>query len=154
MQRWIWFALTLVTMSCGQSGDDAPPISADATTHVDAATSDAPSADAYAGECAPERTRQVFSLIAAVPTCSPYEAEPIAAGGFCDEILTYGSTPQQRKMIEAAAPGFVCETTGYCYFSDPEPGTGIDVTADVMGQICAASLVVEAGCYIDCLVFI
>lgn len=95
----------------------------------------------------------MFSLVAAVPTCTPYDAEPVAVGTFCDEVLTYASTPEQRALVEAAAPGFVCEASGYCYFT-ATTGSGIEVDDDVMTQLCAASLVVETGCYIDCLVLI
>jgi len=156
-------------MSCG-SNQDPPPGSADAASHADAAppadaasqadapaadaATDGPSADAVVGECSPERTRQVFSLVAAVPTCTPYEAEPIGVGSWCDQILTYGSTPEQRAVIEAAAPGFVCDpASGYCDFTATS-GSGIEVTDEVMMQLCAATVVVEGGCYIDCLVFI
>ena len=140
------------------SSDDAPPEAADAAPRADAsgadAASDAPTADGFAGECSPERTRQVYSLIAAVPTCTPYDADPVGVGSYCDDILTYASTPQQREAIEAAAPGFACDpATGYCHFSD-RGGSGIEVTSEVMMQLCAASLVVEPGCYIDCLVYI
>jgi hypothetical protein len=152
--------LALMTMACGGSNDDSPPGSPDAASHADAASQadaasvDAATADAVAGECSPERTRQILSLIAEVPTCTPYEAEPVGVGSWCDDILTYASTPEQRAMIEAAAPGFVCNAaSGYCEFS-ATTGSGIEVTAEVMMQLCAASLVVEAGCYIDCLVFI
>lgn len=136
------------------------PGSPDAPSHadaVDAASADAATADAAAdatpGECSPERTRRIFSLVAAVPTCTPYDAEPVGVGTFCDDILTYASTPEQRALVEAAAPGFVCEASGYCHFN-ATTGSGIEVDDEVMMQLCAASLVVEAGCYIDCLVYI
>src|SRR5690349_13072534 len=122
-------------MACGGSSDDTPgspdaPSHADAASQVDAAAADAATADAAAdatpGQCSLERTRQILSPVAAVPTCTPYDADPVGVGTFCDDILTYASTPEQRALVEAAAPGFVCEASGYCYFN-ATTGSGIVV---------------------------
>ena len=80
--------------------------------------------------------------MAAPGTASAGSPAPINTGG--SSVFASRRPPRSTLSPYAKLSLSVNATTG----------SGIVVDDDVMTQLCAATVVVEAGCYIDCLVYI
>lgn len=129
--------------------DDVGPDSSDSVVDdrgVDGGgETDAELDGATSGTCDLDRTRQLP------------DGGPIAEGAYCDDIVLCSPDAALAGDIEAAAPEFVCEAgSGDCAtrcFYGGEGGSG-DVTAAVMEQICAASVLLEEFDDITCYVYL
>ena len=136
-------ALALFLPGCGAGDDDwqGPDEGS-----VDGSPSDGAAADASSLTCEPDRTRQLPN------------GGPITVGAYCDDIVTCADNAAAAADIEAAAPDFMCEETQAvecrfrCWFLGE--GGGGEVDADVMEQVCAASLLLDDSDMVECLIYL